>query len=171
MTSLMLGPMVAACGGYVPNDLGRGLGPTGGALDKLEAIPVSIFSRMTPVSAALLRCWRRHHQADQFAGPCRQTFLCHPRYYRDGGFHPAHHRLDSGEKLAEGLDALVMDVKWKAAARHADLRNSPQRLPEAIVGVPAVPGVRTTALLTIMNQVLASSAGNAKSKSVKRFAS
>lgn len=51
VTSLMLGPMVAACGGYIPMISGRGLGHTGGTLDKLEAIPVLIFSWMMKPSA------------------------------------------------------------------------------------------------------------------------
>ena len=57
VTSLMLGPMVAACGGYIPMISGRGLGHTGGTLDKLEAIP---GFDMTTASATLLKtlAWR-----------------------------------------------------------------------------------------------------------------
>lgn len=55
VTSLMLGPMVAACGGYVPMISGRGLGHTGGTLDKLEAILGSIFSRTIAASVKSLK--------------------------------------------------------------------------------------------------------------------
>jgi thymidine phosphorylase len=97
VTSLMLGPMVAACGGYVPMISGRGLGHTGGTLDKLEAIPgFDIFPDdnrfreiIKDVGVAIIG------QTSSLGG---QTFLRHPRYYRDGGLHPADHRLDSGEE-------------------------------------------------------------------------
>ncbi len=64
------------------------------------------------------------------------------------------------KKLAEGLDALVMDVKVGSGAVVCRLMNLSAALAEAIVGVANGAGVRTTALLTDMNQVLASSAGN-----------
>lgn len=80
----------------------------------------------------------------------RTNVLCHPRYHRDGGFHPADHRFHSGEKLAEGLDALVMDVKVGSGAFMPTYELS-EALAEAIVGVANGAGVRTTALLTDMN--------------------
>lgn len=78
VTSLMLGPMVAACGGYVPMISGRGLGHTGGTLDKLEAIRASISSRTTTVSAKLFKTWvwrllgkpaRLHRRTNVFTPP------------------------------------------------------------------------------------------------------
>lgn len=78
VTSLMLGPMVAACGGYIPMISGRGLGHTGGTLDKLEAIPDLTSSRMTRVSVKLLKTWvwrllgkpaRSHRRINVFMPP------------------------------------------------------------------------------------------------------
>ncbi|HCB0252301.1 TPA: thymidine phosphorylase [Klebsiella pneumoniae] len=133
VTSLMLGPMVAACGGYVPMISGRGLGHTGGTLDKLEAIPgFDIFpddNRFRDITATV----------DSI--PLITASIL-------------------AKKLAEGLDALVMDVKVGSGAFMPTYELS-EALAEAIVGVSNGAGVRTTALLTDMNQVLASSAGNA----------
>ncbi len=124
--------MVAACGGYVPMISGRGLSHTGGTLDKLEAIPgFDIFPDdnrfreiIKDVGVAII---------GQTSCPGRQTFLCHPRYYRDGGLHPLITASILAKKLAEGLDA-VMDVK-SAAARLCRLELS-AALAEAIVVSP-----------------------------------
>ena len=133
VTSLMLGPMVAACGGYIPMISGRGLGHTGGTLDKLESIPgFDIFpddTRFRDITATV----------DSI--PLITASIL-------------------AKKLAEGLDALVMDVKVGSGAFMPTYELS-EALAEAIVGVANGAGVRTTALLTDMNQVLASSAGNA----------
>ena len=99
VTSLMLGPMVAACGGYIPMISGRGLGHTGGTLDKLESIPgFDIFPDdnrfreiIKDVGVAIIG------QTSSLA-PADKTFLRDPRYYRNRGFHPADHCLDPGEE-------------------------------------------------------------------------
>ena len=161
VTSLMLGPMVAACGGYVPMVSGRGLGHTGGTLDKLEAIPgLNIFpddqvfrSQIKNIGVAIIGQTNSLAPADK-------------RFYATRDITAT---VDSialitasilAKKLAEGLDALVMDVKVGSGALMPDYQQS-VALAQAIVGVANGAGCRTTALLTDMNQVLASSAGNA----------
>ncbi|WP_058912140.1 thymidine phosphorylase [Entomohabitans teleogrylli] len=161
VTSLMLGPMVAACGGYVPMISGRGLGHTGGTLDKLEAIPgFDIF----PDDARFRQIIR-----DVGVAIIGQTSSLAPADKRFYATRDITATVDSiplitasilAKKLAEGLDALVMDVKVGSGAFMPTYALSEQ-LAEAIVGVANGAGVRTTALLTDMNQVLASSAGNA----------
>ncbi|NIF21220.1 thymidine phosphorylase [Candidatus Pantoea multigeneris] len=161
VTSLMLGPMVAACGGYVPMISGRGLGHTGGTLDKLEAIPgFDIFPSD-----------ERFRQIIQQTGIAiiGQTNSLAPADKRFYATRDITATVDSiplitasilAKKLAEGLDALVMDVKVGSGAFMPDFASSEQ-LAQAIVGVANGAGCKTTALLTDMNQVLASSAGNA----------
>lgn len=161
VTSLMLGPMVAACGGYVPMISGRGLGHTGGTLDKLEAIPgLDIF----PDEARFREIIKDVGVA--IIGQTRSLAPADKRFYATRDITAT---VDSiplitasilAKKLAEGLDALVMDVKVGSGA----FMPTPERslaLAESIVGVANGAGVRATALLTDMNQVLASSAGNA----------
>ncbi|PHM58777.1 thymidine phosphorylase [Xenorhabdus sp. KK7.4] len=161
VTSLMLGPMVAACGGYVPMISGRGLGHTGGTLDKLESIPgFDIFPDdhrfrdiIRDVGVAIIGQTKSLAPADK-------------RFYATRDITAT---VDSiplitasilGKKLAEGLDALVMDVKVGSGAFMPTYEQSEQ-LAESIVAVANGAGCKTTALLTDMNQVLASSAGNA----------
>ncbi|HAI6834830.1 TPA: thymidine phosphorylase [Escherichia coli] len=157
VTSLMLGPMVAACGGYIPMISGRGLGHTGGTLDKLESIPgFDIFPDdnrfreiIKDVGVAIIGQTSSLAPADK-------------RFYatRDITATVDSIPLITASILAKGLDALVMDVKVGSGAFMPTYELS-EALAEAIVGVANGAGVRTTALLTDMNQVLASSAGNA----------
>ena len=161
VTSLMLGPMVAACGGYIPMISGRGLGHTGGTLDKLEAIPgFDIF----PDDSRFRQIIKETGVA--IIGQTSSLAPADKRFYatRDITATVDSIPLITGsilaKKLAEGLDALVMDVKVGSGAFMPTYALS-QELAEAIVGVANGAGVRTTALLTDMNQVLASSAGNA----------
>ena len=159
LKGLML--LVAAGGGYVPMISGRGLGHTGGTLDKLEAIPgFDIF----PDDARF-----RGIIKDVGVAIIGQTSSLAPADKRFYATRDITATVDSiplitasilAKKLAEGLDALVMDVKVGSGAFMPTYELS-AALAEAIVGVSNGAGVRTTALLTDMNQVLASSAGNA----------
>ncbi|WP_340616558.1 thymidine phosphorylase [Xenorhabdus entomophaga] len=161
VTSLMLGPMVAACGGYVPMISGRGLGHTGGTLDKLESIPgFDIFpdeqrfrSIIQDVGVAIIG------QTSSLA-PADKRFYATRDITATVDSIPLITASILGKKLAEGLDALVMDVKVGSGAFMPTYEQS-ERLAESIVEVANGAGCKTTALLTDMNQVLASSAGNA----------
>lgn len=161
VVSLMLGPMIVACGGYVPMISGRGLGHTGGTLDKLDSIP----GYNTSASEDLLR------KVVKEAGIVivGQTSELAPADKRIYSIRDVTATVDSIEmitssilakKLAEGLDALVMDVKVGSGAFMPTYEKSIE-LAESIVHVANGAGVKTTALLTDMNQCLASSAGNA----------
>ncbi|MEI9746620.1 thymidine phosphorylase [Moellerella wisconsensis] len=161
VTSLMLGPMVAACGGYIPMISGRGLGHTGGTLDKLEAIPgFDIFPDdarfrdiIKNVGVAIIG------QTNSLA-PADKRFYATRDITATVDAIPLITASILGKKLAEGLDALVMDVKVGSGAFMPTYEKSTE-LAESIVKVANGAGCKTTALLTDMNEVLASSAGNA----------
>ena len=161
VTSLMLGPMVAACGGYVPMISGRGLGHTGGTLDKLEAIPgFDIFPDDERFRDII------KHVGVAIIGQTNSLAPADKRFYATRDITatvdsiPLITASSLGKKLAEGLDALVMDVKVGSGAFMPTYEKSEQ-LAESIVQVANGAGCNTTALLTDMNEVLASSAGNA----------
>jgi thymidine phosphorylase len=159
--SLLLAPIVAACGGAVPMISGRGLGHTGGTLDKLESIPGYVA---TPDSD-------RFRQAVANAG-CAivgQTAALAPADRRLYAIRDATGTVESlslivasilSKKLAAGLDALVMDVKAGSGAFMTDL-DSARELARAIVDVAGGNGMPTTALITDMDRVLGRTAGNA----------
>lgn len=161
LVSLMLGPMVAACGGFVPMISGRGLGHTGGTLDKFESIP---GYNTYPDNALFDRTVREAGVA--IIGQTGNLAPADKRFY---GIRDVTGTVESidlitasilSKKLAEGLDALVMDVKVGSGAFMPTAEKS-HALAESIVRVANGAGVKTTALLTDMNQVLARSAGNA----------
>lgn len=159
--SLMLGPMIAACGGFVPMISGRGLGHTGGTLDKLDSIP---GYRSTPDLATLRKVVREVGVA--IIGQTPELAPADRRLY---AIRDVTATIESiplitasilSKKLAAGLDALVMDVKVGSGAFLPDLERA-RELAESIVRVAVEYGVPTTALLTDMNQVLGQHAGNA----------
>jgi thymidine phosphorylase len=159
--SLMLAPIVAAIGGYVPMISGRGLGHTGGTLDKLEAIPGYDAFPSIEDFAAITK--------DVGCSIIGQTANLAPADKRFYGVRDVTATVESiplitasilSKKLAAGLGALVMDVKYGNGA-FMDERAKAQELAENIVRVASAAGVPTTALLTDMNQVLGTTAGNA----------
>lgn len=161
VTSLMLGPMVAACGGYVPMISGRGLGHTGGTLDKLDAIP----GYQTTISNARFRQVVKEAGV-AIIGQSANLAPADKRFYATRDITATVESIPLitasilSKKLAAGLDALVMDVKAGSGAFMPTYEQS-QQLAKSIVAVANGAGCKTSALITNMDQVLASSAGNA----------
>ena len=159
--SLVLAPMLAACGAYVPMVSGRGLGHTGGTLDKLESIPgyrtqVSgeEFERVvSDVGCAIVGAGEGIAPADKRLYAIRDL---------TGTVESVDLITSSilSKKLAAGLEALVLDVKVGSGAFMQDMDGA-RELARSLVSVANGAGCRTSALLTDMNQSLASSAGNA----------
>jgi thymidine phosphorylase len=159
--SLLLAPIVAACGGAVPMISGRGLGHTGGTLDKLDSIPG----------------YDTAPGRDRFAATVREAGCA--IIGQTGDLAPADRRLYAirdatgtvesiplivasilSKKLAAGLDALVMDVKVGSGAFLPELDQA-RELAQTIIDVARGNGLPTAALLTDMDRVMGRAAGNA----------
>ena len=159
--SLMLAPMIAACGGYVPMISGRGLGHTGGTLDKFDSIPGyqtmpdnDLFRQtVKQVGCAIIGQTGNLAPADKKIYAIRD--VC-------GTVESVELITASilSKKLAAGLDCLVMDLKCGNGAFMDNLDDA-RRLAQSIVTVANGAGTKTRAVLTDMNQVLGSTAGNA----------
>lgn len=159
--SLMLAPAIAACGAYVPMISGRGLGHTGGTLDKLDSIPGYVSQ------PGLDRF--RHVVADVGCAIIGQTDDLAPADRRLYAIRDVTATVESiplitasilSKKLAAGLGALVLDVKTGNGAFMQAFDDS-RALAESLVLVANGGGLRTSALITDMSQPLASAAGNA----------
>ncbi|MCO5732792.1 thymidine phosphorylase [Rhizobium sp. SSA_523] len=159
--SLMLAPIVAACGLAVPMISGRGLGHTGGTLDKLSAIPgyqimpgEDLFRRtVREVGCAIIGQTGDLAPADKRLYAIRDVTATVESI-------PLITASILSKKLAAGLETLVLDVKFGNGAfmqRQADA----QDLATSLVEVAKGAGLRTSALLTDMNEPLADAAGNA----------
>jgi thymidine phosphorylase len=161
VVSLMLGPMIAACGGFVPMISGRGLGHTGGTLDKFESIPGYCAIPAPELFRTVVR-----EVGVAIIGQTAQLAPADKRFYsiRDTTATVESIAMITGsilsKKLAAGLDALVMDVKVGSGAFMPSLGKSVE-LAESLVAVGNGAGTRTSAVLTGMNESLAPSAGNA----------
>lgn len=159
--SLMLAPILAACGVYVPMISGRGLGHTGGTLDKFDGIP---GYNTSPDNDLFRRVVRRAGCA--IIGQTADLAPADKRLYaiRDVTGTVESIPLITGsilsKKLAAGLSALVLDVKTGSGAFMPTLEKS-RALADSLVSVANGAGLRTGALITDMNEPLASAAGNA----------
>jgi thymidine phosphorylase len=159
--SFMLAAIVSACGAYVPMISGRGLGHTGGTSDKLESITgfnveptITEFKRIVKeVGVAIIS------QTDNLAPADKRLY----------GIRDVTATVESiplitasilSKKLAAGLDTLVMDVKVGNGAMMTSLEDA-KALADSISSVANGAGVKTQAIITDMNQVLGTSAGNA----------
>jgi len=159
--SLLLAPVVAACGGFVPMISGRGLGHTGGTLDKLEAIPgytakpdKVLFRRtVRETGCAIIG------QTDNLAPADKRLYAIRDVTATVESI-PLITASILSKKLAAGLQGLVMDVKTGTGAFMPTLDGS-RALAESIVAVANGAGLKTTALITDMNEPLAPAAGNA----------
>lgn len=159
--SLMLAPMVAACGGFVPMISGRGLGHTGGTLDKFDSIP----GYQTAPSNDLFRKAVKEIGCS-IIGQTGNLAPADKRIYAVRDVCATVESIDLitasilSKKLAAGLDCLVMDLKCGNGAFMASLERA-ENLAQSIVRVADAAGTKTKAVLTDMNQVLGRSVGNA----------
>ena len=160
-TSLLIAPIAAACGLAVPMISGRGLGHTGGTLDKLESIPgynvnlsfAKLKSIMKECGFALTGQTKRIAPADKKLYALRDATATVP-------YIPLIVASIMSKKLAEGLDALVLDVKTGSGAFIQKLPES-IKLAKALCETGKSFGVKTEALITDMSQPLGKFVGNA----------
>jgi len=159
--SLALAPLLAACGCYVPMISGRGLGHTGGTLDKMDAIP---GYDSQPSRAAFERTVRETGCA--IVGATADLAPADRRLYAIRDTTATVESLPLivasilSKKLAAGTRALVLDVKTGSGAFMADAEDA-RALARALVRVATGAGLPTMALLTDMNQALGRNVGNA----------
>lgn len=159
--SLLLAPALAACGAYVPMISGRGLGHTGGTLDKLESIP----GFRTDLSEAALRAQVKVIKTAIVAASA-EIAPADRRLYAVRDVTGTVESIDLitasilSKKLAAGLEGLVLDVKLGSGA-FLPGEGEARALAEALVKTAQGAGCMTVALLTDMDQPLARNAGNA----------
>lgn len=159
--SIPLAPLVAACGVVVPMMSGRGLGHTGGTLDKLESIPgfsaeldKQRFSEILEKHGVVLAGQSETMvPADRMLYSLRDATACVASI-------PLIASSIMSKKLAEGLDGLVLDVKTGEGAFMETVEEA-RKLAETMVGIGESHGVTTVALLTRMDQPLGREVGNA----------
>lgn len=159
--SFLLAPIAAACGCFVPMISGRGLGHTGGTLDKLDAVPgyrsmptVEEFRRVvSSVGCAIIG------QTNDLAPADRRLYAIRDVTATVESI-PLITASILSKKIAAGLDALVMDIKTGSGAFMETLDEA-RELARSIIGVARTSGMQAHALITDMSQTLGSTVGNA----------
>ncbi|MDH3981475.1 MAG: thymidine phosphorylase, partial [Kiritimatiellaceae bacterium] len=159
--SIPLAPLVAACGAVVPMISGRGLGITGGTLDKLESISnyrvglaeTEFFQTLKTVGCSMIGQTAEIAPADKKLYALRDVTATVPSI-------PLIVSSIMSKKMAEGIDALVLDVKCGSGAFMKNIEDA-RLLAQGLVDTGAAMGKKVTALLTDMNQPLGRSVGNA----------
>jgi pyrimidine-nucleoside phosphorylase len=160
-TSMVLAPLAAACGVYVPMISGRGLGHTGGTLDKLESIPGFRVSLSLDEFRSVLR--------QSHLGLIGQTPEIAPADRKLYALRDVTSTVESrpliaasimSKKMAEGIDALVLDVKTGDGAFMVEEEDS-RALAQAMLAIGKGMGKKVVALITDMEQPLGRAVGNA----------
>jgi pyrimidine-nucleoside phosphorylase len=160
-TSLVLAPLAAACGVYVPMISGRGLGHTGGTLDKLESIPgFNVRLSLSRFREVLRDCGLGLiGQTPEIAPADRKLYALRDVTATVESL-PLISASIMSKKMAEGIDALVLDVKCGDGAFLRG-RDEARALAETMVGIGRGMGKKVAALITDMEQPLGRTAGNA----------
>ncbi len=160
-TSLVLAPLVAACGVYVPMISGRGLGHTGGTLDKLEAIPgFNVRLSLADLRQVLRLCGMGLiGQTPEIAPADRKLYALRDVTATVESL-PLISASIMSKKMAEGIDALVLDVKCGDGA-FLRRREEAYELAKTMIGIGKGMGKKVAALLTDMEQPLGRNVGNA----------
>jgi pyrimidine-nucleoside phosphorylase/thymidine phosphorylase len=160
-TSLVLAPLAAACGVYVPMISGRGLGHTGGTLDKLESIPgFDVRLSLARFKSVLRECGLGLiGQTPEIAPADRKLYALRDVTSTVESL-PLISASIMSKKMAEGIDALVLDVKCGDGA-FLRTRDEAKALAQTMLGIGRGMGKRVAALITDMEQPLGRAAGNA----------